>query len=51
MISALSGRRVGGAFVLAVYTDRPTVDAVEVDAAIAEIGELAASYITERNID
>jgi beta-lactamase class A len=41
----------GRAFVLTVYTDRPTVDAAEVDAAIAEIGELAAFYMTERNID
>jgi len=41
----------GRAFVLTVYTDRPTVDAAEVDAAIAEIGQLAAFYMTERNIN
>jgi len=41
----------GRAFVLTVYTDRPTAEAAEVDAAIAEIGELAAFYVTERNIN
>lgn len=40
----------GPAFVLTVYIDRPTADAAEVDAAIAEIGELAAFYMSERNI-
>ncbi|MEM8695100.1 MAG: class A beta-lactamase [Pseudomonadota bacterium] len=40
----------GPAFVLSVYVDRPTADSAEVDAAIAEIGELAVLYMTERNI-
>ena len=37
------------AFVLAVYIDRPTAEPDKVEAAIAEIGELAALYMTERN--
>lgn len=39
----------GPPFVLAVYIDRPTAEPEEVEAAIAEIGDLAAFYITERD--
>lgn len=35
-------------FVLAVYIDRPTAAREEVEASIAEIGELAAFYMSER---
>ena len=41
----------GPAFVLTVYIDRPTAEATDIDLAIAEIGELAAFYMTERNIN
>lgn len=41
----------GPAFVLTVYIDRATAERAEIDAAIAEIGELAAFYMTERNIN
>jgi beta-lactamase class A len=38
----------GEPFVLTVYVDRPTAEAGEVDAAIAEIGRLAVSRSSER---
>lgn len=41
----------GRAFVLTVYVDRPTAAAAEVDAAIAEVGELAAQYMGQRSAE
>jgi beta-lactamase class A len=38
-------------FVLAIYIDRPEATPRQVNAAFAEIGELAASYMTERDIN
>lgn len=39
----------GEAFILTVYIDRATSEREEIDAAIAEIGELAAFYMAERH--